>query len=238
MPILYGAVAVGRTILADHTEHRGNFREIARKLFAHIESSAEARMSFQAEEHSYHYLRHSDVLFLAMTDSGMRRRPAFSFLDSVRDLFFEQFGERGKLAKELALVGSFGPVLRRQMLDYSKELDKIGEVRKELDDLKSIAQESVFKVLERGDRLDVLMDKAEGLSSTAVEFRSSSTKLRQRMQLNRLKMTLVLIIIGLAILYIFISAVCGGPSLVGCRDGGDDGSEAADDGSGGGGSDE
>jgi vesicle-associated membrane protein 7 len=76
---------------------------------------------------------------------------------------------------------------------------------------------SVERVLERGERIELLVDKTNGLSQQAFRFERSSRTLRREVMLRRLRLWAaagaVLALVALAI----AAAVCGGIGFGRCR---------------------
>lgn len=91
---------------------------------------------------------------------------------------------------------SFDEVLKREMGRYSagigatpgtytddgyNESDNVRKVREEIDNVRGIMTENIERVLERGERIDLLVDKTGRLNVGAGEFRRRSRGLRRRM---------------------------------------------------------
>lgn len=54
-------------------------------------------------------------------------------------------------------------------------------VRVQIAEVTDVMRDNVGRLLERGDQLDNLQDRSEGLASTSDQFRSSATRLRRNM---------------------------------------------------------
>ncbi|XP_042223855.1 vesicle-associated membrane protein 4-like [Homarus americanus] len=81
--------------------------------------------------------------------------------------------------------------------------DKLKDVRVQIAEVTDVMRDNVGRLLERGDQLDNLQDRSEGLATTSDQFRTSATRLRRNMwwQNTRAKMciggvvTVVLLVI-------------------------------------------
>lgn len=71
-------------------------------------------------------------------------------------------------------------------------------------------------VAQRGEKLELLIDKTENLVDSSVTFKTTSRNLARAMCMKNLKLTIVLIIVSIVILYIILSAVCGGLAWPSC----------------------
>jgi vesicle-associated membrane protein 7 len=78
-------------------------------------------------------------------------------------------------------------------------------VQREIDDVRGIMTRNIEGLLERGERIDLLVDKTDRLGGSAREFRVRSRGLRRKMWWKNVKLmgllglVLVLIIVAIAI---------------------------------------
>eukprot|EP00635_Sarcinochrysidales_sp_CCMP3193_P015881 CAMPEP_0118919014 /NCGR_PEP_ID=MMETSP1166-20130328/18301_1 /TAXON_ID=1104430 /ORGANISM="Chrysoreinhardia sp, Strain CCMP3193" /LENGTH=83 /DNA_ID=CAMNT_0006859475 /DNA_START=27 /DNA_END=278 /DNA_ORIENTATION=+ len=78
--------------------------------------------------------------------------------------------------------------------------------------------QNIEMVLERGEKLELLVDKSEQLQLDSFRFQKSSKKLRQAMFWKKVKIYLLVILVVLIILYVFLAVICG-PTFVKCEKG-------------------
>jgi vesicle-associated membrane protein 7 len=82
--------------------------------------------------------------------------------------------------------------------------DAIGNVRREIDDVRGIMTRNIEGLLERGERIDLLVDKTDRLGGSAREFRVRSTGLKRRMWWKNAKLMALL---GLVVVLILVTVV-------------------------------
>ena len=82
--------------------------------------------------------------------------------------------------------------------------EKIKELQNDVNQLTSVMQTNINKVLERGDRMDTLNERSELLSSRANEFRINSRTIRRKFWWQNLRFQIV---IGLVILSVIIVVI-------------------------------
>lgn len=58
--------------------------------------------------------------------------------------------------------------------------DKLKDVRVQIAEVTDVMRDNVGRLLERGDQLDHLQDRSEGLATTSDQFRSSAGRLHRR----------------------------------------------------------
>jgi len=212
MPIIYSIVARGKVVLAEVSTAKGNFDQVTRRILEKIPTTADSKMSYVYDRHIFHYLVNDELTYLCMADEEFGRRIPFSFLEEVKNRFRATYGERGKTALSFAMNEDFSRVLKNLMEYYSHNpnADKITKVKGEIDEVKTVMVQNIEKVLERGERIELLVDRTETLTQNAFKFKKSSTVLKNSMWRKNIKLIIIIIIIVLILLYIIIASVCGG----------------------------
>ncbi|KAL8556878.1 hypothetical protein ACS0TY_004376 [Phlomoides rotata] len=97
------------------------------------------------------------------------------------------------------------PKLKEQMqycVDHPEEISKIAKVKAQVSEVKG--------VLDRGEKIELLVDKTENLRSQAQDFRTQGTQMRRKMWLQNMKTKLIVLAIIVALILIIVLSVCGG----------------------------
>lgn len=84
---------------------------------------------------------------------------------------------------------------------------KIKELQNDVNQLTSVMQSNINKVLERGDRMDTLNERSELLSSRANEFRISSRNVRRKFWWQNLRFQIIIGIVALTIVIVIIYSI-------------------------------
>lgn len=87
--------------------------------------------------------------------------------------------------------------------------DALGRVQGQLKEVKDVMVENIEKVLARGEKIELLVDKTEELSQTARRFQYQSKNLKDMMWWKNVKMWLIIIFIVLIVIYFIVSFICG-----------------------------
>jgi len=223
--IIYSLVARGKTVLAEFTSTSGNFPQITRVLLGKIQLDQNGKMTYIYDEHVFHYIVDDGIVYMCMCDDGAegQRRVPYAFLDDVKDRFKAAYGETAQTAIAFSMNEEFGRTLQGQMEYFNgPNGDSLGTVQGKLEDVKNVMVQNIEMVLERGEKLELLVDKTDALQSQAFQFNKSSKKLRQAMFWKKMK-CYALIFFAVAMVIVFISMMaCGGPAYTNCRDGNDD----------------
>ncbi|KAM3067197.1 hypothetical protein ACMFMF_009697 [Clarireedia jacksonii] len=94
--------------------------------------------------------------------------------------------------------------------------DAIKNVQGEIDNVRGIMSQNIESLLERGERIDLLVDKTDRLGGSASEFRIRSQGLRRRMWWKNVKLAALLIVVVIFLLYLFVGFGCGLPGWQKC----------------------
>ena len=92
--------------------------------------------------------------------------------------------------------------------------DAIGNVQQEIESVRDIMTQNIERVLERGERIDLLVDKTDRLGAGAHDFRVRSRGLRRRMWWKNVKLMVLLAFVVVFLLYLFIGFGCGLPGTL------------------------
>ena len=152
------------------------------------------------------------MTFLVVSDSSLGRRVPFGFLFEIRTRFFREFDEASTDFADLPNygAGSFNATLKNLMVEYGTTSggrdDAITNVQREIDDVRGIMTRNIEGLLERGERIDLLVDKTDRLGGSAREFRVRSRGLKRQMWWKNVKlMALLVVVLALIILTIVIA---------------------------------
>eukprot|EP00002_Diphylleia_rotans_P017554 TRINITY_DN3407_c0_g4_i1.p1 TRINITY_DN3407_c0_g4~~TRINITY_DN3407_c0_g4_i1.p1 ORF type:complete len:219 (-),score=60.15 TRINITY_DN3407_c0_g4_i1:110-766(-) len=218
MPIIYSLVARDTCVLAEFSGVSGNFPVVTRRILEKIQPE-NTRMSYVYDRHIFHYIVDDRLTYLCLADEEFGRRIPFLFLEDIKSRFKAQYGDRGKSAIAFGMNEEFSRVLQRQMDHFSNNpsADKISQVRGDIEEVRSAMVQNIEKVLQRGEKLDLLVDKTENLNQQAFKFKKQSTKLKRAMCFQNVKITIVIVVVVLLILYFIIAGACGGLDLPKCQ---------------------
>mgnify|MGYP002828225425 CR=1 FL=1 len=209
MTILYALVARQNVVLAEYTFTSGNFPTITRVLLGKIPPE-DGKMSYVYDQYVFHYIVEKRLTFLCMADESFKRRVPFAFLDDVKERWFATYGERGATAIAFAMNEDFGRTLKKQVEFYNgPEADQFATVHKKLDDVKSVMVQNIEMVLERGEKLELLVDKTDRLNATAFTFERSSRRLKEQMFWKKVKLYLTFLSLAGFVVFILVWIACG-----------------------------
>ena len=226
-------IAHHTTILTEHTARAASAASALPSLILpKIGHASPQKLTYTHAENFIHYcaLAPSDfpdhpsasaggLTFLVVARAAFGRRVPFGFLVEIQRRFLDRYDAATTDFAGLPSYGAaaFNGTLRELMLSYGTteggQRDAIANVRAEMDNVRGIMNENIERVLERGERIDLLVDKTDRLGAGAHDFRVRSRGLRRRMWWKNAKLMVLLGVVVVFLLYLFIGFGCGLPGL-------------------------
>merc|ERR1711920_19815 len=138
---------------------------------------------------------------------------AFHFLDAVKRKFEATYGERSQKLIAYSVDVDFKRVLSQQM-DYANNKaargnDKIAEITETMNQVKQTMYTNIDKVLERGEKIELLVDKSDNLNAHANQFKSRAKTLKNRLWWQNVRMMLIVFLVVVFVIYIIAAMACG-----------------------------
>ncbi len=122
--------------------------------------------------------RYGRLVFLAIASVDYPNRACFSFLHESCDLFTDLYPRWNDIQQDTNLTCQ----QLTSLLDkyqQPEEADKLTKIRKDLDETKDVMIKNIDALLDRGERLDDLLSKAENLTKGSKEFLIRTKKLNR-----------------------------------------------------------
>ncbi|GFP94331.1 vesicle-associated membrane protein 721 [Phtheirospermum japonicum] len=211
--LIYSLVARGAVVLADYTEFKGNFNSIASQCLQKLPSSNN-KFTYNCDGHTFNYLVHDGFTYCVVAVDSAGQQTPIAFLERVKDEFTKKYGGgKGATAGPNSLKKEFGPKLKEQMqycVDHPEEINHLAKVQAQVSEVKGVMMGNIEKVLDRGEKIELLVDKTENLRSQAQDFKTQGTKMKRKMWIQNMKMKLIVIGIVIVLALIIFLSVCQG----------------------------
>ncbi|XP_065181587.1 uncharacterized protein LOC135812190 [Sycon ciliatum] len=213
MSLIYALVCRGTTVLCDFTDMTGNFETITISMLGRLSKNTEKRVTFHAGEYNYHVINSDGLSYIVMANKNLQDKYAFAYLRDIRTRFAQgPLVERAITAKSYELRRDFTHVLGSQMEFHREEMNRpnrLEELSSQVEEVKGIMTQNIERVLERGEKLDILVEKAADLEADASTFKKTSHDLRKRYWWKNMKWKILIAIVVLLIIIAIILAALG-----------------------------
>lgn len=192
----------------------GNFPTVTRVLLAKIPPE-DGKMTYVYDEYVFHYIVENGICYLCMSDERNKHRVPFGFLEDMKKCFTTKFGhEAPQTAIAFSMNEEFSPVIKERLEFYNsgnadKSIDNIGAVKSQIEDVKDVMVQNIEKVLERGEKIELLVDKTDRLNQQAFRFESSSRSLRRALYWKQMRCYAIIALVVVLVIYAASVSLCG-----------------------------
>ncbi|GAB2210969.1 hypothetical protein Droror1_Dr00016259 [Drosera rotundifolia] len=211
--LIYSFVARGTVILAEYTEFTGNFTSIASQCHQKLPASNN-KFTYNCDGHTFNYLVENGFTFCVVVIESAGRQIPIAFLERVKDDFHKRYGGgKASNAGAMSLNKEYGSKLKEHMkfcVDHPEEINKLAKVKAQVSEVKGVMMENIEKVLDRGEKIELLVDKTENLHSQAQNFRKQGTKMKRKMWIENMKFKLIAFGIIISLILVTLLSVCHG----------------------------
>ena len=178
--ILCGVISRGTTILAKYIQVAGsNMNEFIDKVLEKISATSDESNSYTHGEFMIYYISQRGITYLAIAQQDIPQENAFKFLQEVMEKFQRYAGDSARSALAHAYDGEFGEILKNGMLRATPS--QIDTLNKDMDEVKVIMIQNIDAALQRGERMDVLLDKTDDLQTNAGTFKRQAVQIQRHM---------------------------------------------------------
>jgi vesicle-associated membrane protein 7 len=220
MSLIYGLVARGSVILAEYTDSSGNFTQVTQAILEKIPPN-NSKLTYVYDRYLFHYICEDGLTYMCMADDSFGRRIPFAFLQDIKEKFLANYSkDRANTALSYGM-NEFAKVIEKQMKYFSNNpnVDKIKQVHGEVEQVKDVMVTNIERVLARGERIELLVNKTDNLNQQAFAFRKRSTALKRSMWWKNTKLMILLGFVIILLIYFIIGSACGFPAWGACRGG-------------------
>lgn len=151
---------------------------------------------------------------------AMKHRMPFNFLREVEGAFVQRYGGQAHTAIAYSMNDEFSRVLKKFLEEFNDNPlkgDNIAGVQSQINSVKEVMVRNIEQVLERGEKIELLVDKTDKLNQQAFKFEKQSKRLKNAMWWRKIKMyAAVAFVVGLVIFIITVFG-CGGITFPNCK---------------------
>lgn len=218
MSLIHALIARGTTVLAEHATGTAELKPAAQITILSKIPPNNSKLTYVWQDRLIHYVSSNGVIYLVMADDSVGRRMPFAFLADLERRFTAQYESDDIVSAGAHSLEEFEPELAKLMHQYtsSPPADPLRQAQSDLNNVKDIMVQNIDSILQRGERLDLLVDKTDTLAGQAYAFRRGARSVRRQQWWKNMRIMALSGVVGLLLLYLFIAQFCGA-SLGHCR---------------------
>jgi vesicle-associated membrane protein 7 len=158
-----------------------------------------------------------------MSDELNKHRIPYAFLQDMKDRFLAVYGSEAPLqAIAFSYNEEFSHTIKNQMEFYNSDeadrsIDNIGAVKSQIEDVKNVMVQNIEQVLDRGEKIELLVDKTENLRTSSFMFELSGRNLRRAMYWRKMRCYIGMGVAAAFLIFVASASMCGGLTFHHCR---------------------
>ena len=143
-----------------------------------LPSTARSALTESAEYTFHAYGRTEGVCGIVITDDEYPTMVAHRVLSKIVDEFVSKYPRTAYTSFTKGMTQLSFPELKQYITQYQDpaQADSIVKIQKELDETKIVLHKTIESVLERGEKIDNLVAKSDGLSAQSKMFYTQAKK--------------------------------------------------------------
>ena len=163
----------------------------ASKVIGKLHSDGKYNFNLDGNRAAYAVMDKS-ICFGCIVSSELTAYTAMSFINEMKQSFFRSFDAEqvASSANPARLAASFVTNIEKTMekFDTSAGQKKLTRVKSQIEEVKDVMANNIDKVLERGEKLDDVLEKTDQMKEHALQFKTKGKKLRRMLYCQNIKM--------------------------------------------------
>ena len=205
MSVLNCLIINSDKLIAEHYTNKSYSELVMERIFPKL-SNENCRTMLTHKTCDFYYKKQDDIIVFCVGEKQLKMRIAWKCVDEI----YETYGIY-ELNKNMRLS------IRKIMEKWNNpESDQILVLNHKIDEVKDVMIKNIDKILERGDKLDEIVIKAEEINVIATDF----SKITQTLRNSMCKKLAFLIILLYCFLYcifiVLVFLICDFPSFSRC----------------------
>ena len=206
--IIYALVAKGVMPLSGYSNFTGTFDQWCISYLKNIGPNSSAAVKLE-NDYILYYINENNITYLLMTESLYPKEAALGCLESIKKEFQNTYPNGNFNSDEkFCLNNEFQTKIRMKFDYFNANTDvsneALGQLKEEMNKMKDEVLNASGLLDERGEKLQVLDEKADGLSRASNSYYKNSKKVKRAELMKKLQLyggIALVIIIAIVILY-------------------------------------
>ncbi|XP_071096389.1 vesicle-trafficking protein SEC22b-like [Haliotis cracherodii] len=191
------------SVQEDEQAGRGmmEYQNQAKQLFRKISTDPQppTRCSLETGPFIFHYFLERGVCYLVLCEKSFSKRLAYTYLEDLQGEFASQYGSRVETVSRPYSFIEFDTFIQRTRKSYmdSRARRNLTNINTELQDVQRIMVQNIDDVLQRGEALSVLGDKASNLSTLSQKYKKDAKYLNLRSSYFKIGVAVIVVVVFL-----------------------------------------
>ena len=167
----------------------GNFPQVTREVVLKQVTKDQKSIYQYQDKYTFHILNKDGYTYLCLSDASYSTPKAQAFLDDVRTSFCSKYSfEERELAISYSLNGFTNTILEKmEYYNRNRISPKLAKIKSEAGATLGIMQQNLETIMDRGDRIELLVKKANNVNIDSSNLQRRSSALKQQASHSTLK---------------------------------------------------
>jgi vesicle-associated membrane protein 7 len=214
---IYSVVARSKVVLAEYSDpntFKGNFIVVSRLILEKLDSSTDVKKVYTYDQYMVHIVVSSGIIYMCITESlqsGSIMR-VMNFLEEIQKRFTQTYDNR-KITNAAAyeMNDEFARVLQSQMQYWSSSIanDRSAALATKIEGVKGILMENIEKLMDREEKIGLLVEKTSEMQTQSFAFSTKSTELKRKLCWRNFRLYIVIAVLLMVLGWLIASSICG-----------------------------
>jgi hypothetical protein len=201
-------------VLCEVTLSTGPYASVLQKILKE-KNPINKKVMYQISSYLVHIYNDGLLTYLLVSDEDYSKILAHTYLLEMQKAF--QAKTEKLVLKDVLPYGlqhTFGEIMKNQMLQYNLSKDNLTKLKDSLYVTQEVIVDNMEKITDRGQMVEILMQKAQQNSSFASRLLCRSRIKKSQARCSNIKMILIMSMIAtIFATYVLLSISLGGPTL-------------------------
>lgn len=220
MSIIYVLAAQGTKVLCDYTNYSGNVDKFCISILKRVPQNSRGSYEYD-ENYSFHFLNADGMTYLTMCEKNYPQTSAIQFLESIKKELEESHGTNFNSMTQYELNPVFKEKLAMKMEYYNTNKDNtqdnIALLKNSIINIKDDLLKDDELLNQRGEKIQLIVEKASNLAVHSDTYYNSAKSVKRNYWWKKMKLTIILSIIGLIAIFVIVLIACGGFNFSRCK---------------------
>lgn len=136
-------------------------------------------------------------------------RIAINFLKQVQESFFARYDANRRNTAVANSLKDFDNILKDKMIQFNDKtkVDSLSNLKQHLTELEQQALQNMNKVIERGEKIEIMVKKSETLAEQSYDMNTTSKKVRDKMWWKNKKILIGIILLLAVVITVVVIIV-------------------------------
>ncbi|KAA8917803.1 hypothetical protein TRICI_000041 [Trichomonascus ciferrii] len=179
-------------------------------ILERLDPQEDRKQSFMHQNKTVHCMSRGGIAYISVCEGDVERRVPFMYLIRLEKETKELLGN-GRTIKNLD-KGDLKQSMNRLIQEVESGKNETAELDKEIEQVRNIMVENVERLLERGERINLLVSKTDRMNNNSLQFRRRTVAVRRSFWWKNVKLLVLLIVVCIIVAYFTTGKFSGSES--------------------------